>query len=207
VNGKLFDKISKLEHVQLARIAGIAIVSLCMVSILVELYESIALKQRYQLDNVISKAKSKTAPIYKSNTIIDGALFGQKTNSNILSDAKLPTTQLKLSLRGAFTATDPEKASAIIEGNDNITKHYKVGSTLFGQTKLKAVYSDKVILTNNGNLETLYFPKVSSQTAIQQAKKINKSQSGRNKQPAMTEQQRQALIKKRLQELRSKTKR
>ncbi len=70
----------------------------------------------------------------------------------------LPETTLQLTLRGAFMATTSSIGGAIIEDEAKQAAHYTVGDELPGDAELKGVYADRIVLSRNGVLETLYFP-------------------------------------------------
>lgn len=184
---------------QIALAGAVMIVFFTLAYIASDVYKGFQLSQY--------KPVVSTPPISESKSIngSGGAelLFGQTQSST--SQAPPPSTKLQLTLRGAFTASDPSNATAIIE-TDKLTRSYRVNTLITGNTKLHAVYSDRVVLSNNGQLETLYFPVVDpaaglAQSIIQQQDTTTSSQA-----PALSEQQRKAMIKKRLQELRAKVK-
>ena len=204
MNSHFWDSINKLPKKELALYIGLAVIFTALINSVIELSSGYMLiqQQNSQADNVRA-VKTTTKPSYSSKDIIEGALFGQSNTTKRLSEIKLPVTKLQLILRGAFTATTPENASAIIEGSNKKAKHYNIGQTVFGQTQLKAVYSDRVILTNNGKLETLYFPKTNTSNTKTTVQKLANTQQTTN----VNDQQRQALIKKRLEELRNRSKR
>ena len=85
-------------------------------------------------------------------------LFG-KTQLPKSSEAPVaPETRLNLTLRGVF-ATDDEDSMAIIASGAANEKYYRIGDSIIGGTKLKAVYADRVLLERNNKLETLRLPK------------------------------------------------
>ena len=176
------------------------------------------------------KARPTDVIDYQASTVTSSHLFGRLPDDYRLTDsATIPTTSLQLLLRGAFTSTRREHGSAIIEGPDGQTRSYRVGSRLYGQAQLQQVYADRVVLSRNGQLETLYFPinqttdedtNTSQYTGSALAENIpngikefvrdNMSQQEIDQtvtqlsSAAMTPEQRQALIRKRLQDLRNR---
>lgn len=83
-------------------------------------------------------------------------LFGvaevQKTDDQPI-DA--PETQLNLKLRGLYATTNEAEGYALIASGSSEEKLYAINDRLPGNTKLKAVYPDRVILERAGRLETL----------------------------------------------------
>jgi hypothetical protein len=67
-------------------------------------------------------------------------------------------TDLQLTLRGVFTATDPSKASAMLESPDGRMQIIKVGGSLAPDATLQQVNSNHIVLSRNGAPESLYFP-------------------------------------------------
>jgi len=168
---------------------------------------------------------------YKASTIASSYLFGHlSADHQLTGQSNFPTTSMQLILRGAFTSTNPERGSAIIEGPDGKTHSYRVGNRLYGQAELRQVYADRVVLSRNGELETLQFPVI--QPTSNEESNDNRNTAGdiENRIPdgirkfvqdnmsqqeidqtvtqlssaAMTPEQRQALIRKRLQDLRNR---
>lgn len=168
---------------------------------------------------------------YQASTIAASYLFGRlSADYSLTGQADFPATSMQLVLRGAFTSTNPERGSAIIEGPDGKTHSYRVGSRLYEQAQLRQVYADRVVLSRNGELETLHFPV--NQTTSSDESNDNRNTTGdlANRIPdgirefveenmsqqeidqtvtqlsraAMTPEQRQALIRKRLQDLRNR---
>jgi general secretion pathway protein C len=84
-------------------------------------------------------------------------LFGKvdsKANT-LLTPVDAPDTQLRLVLSGVFAATAPEISIAIIAQKGQKAKNYHVGDVLPGNVKLHQVYTDRVIISRGGKLETL----------------------------------------------------
>ena len=72
-----------------------------------------------------------------------------------LSDTRL--TNLKL--KGTIAATHGEMAVAIIADGNNDEKVYVIGDSVTSAATLHAVYADRVVLNENGNLTNLKLPK------------------------------------------------
>lgn len=213
-----------------ARARPVVLALLCAVLALALLGQGFSIYQtsRYDAGMKPAKATSKTASSsdYKAQSITQNQLFGQLDRKH-LEGVDLPTTRLQLILRGAFTATDPNKASAIIESPDGKTRSYKIKSSVYGNARLHAVYPDRVVLIQGEQLETLLFPKPGTaqstgsnsgfsmeqlpsdvQTLVRENVTMDDIQqvSKQLRSPTMTPEQRQDLIRSRLQELRSRSK-
>jgi general secretion pathway protein C len=88
-------------------------------------------------------------------------LFGEaKEQQTAPEDA--PATQANLVLSAVFAASDPAKGLALIGESAQATKVYAVGATVRPGTRLHSVYTDRVILDRNGQLETLSLPRPST---------------------------------------------
>ena len=68
-----------------------------------------------------------------------------------------PKTNLRLLLKGVFTAKDGGTSGAIIEEMGKSADYYALGAVLPGNATLEDVYEDRVLLRRNGRLETLSF--------------------------------------------------
>lgn len=87
--------------------------------------------------------------------IVAAGLFG---NAPRQSGGEPQQSDLQLTLRGVFTATDPRHASAMLESPDGRMQIVKVGSGLAPDTTLQQVFSNHIVVLRNGVQESLYFP-------------------------------------------------
>lgn len=88
-------------------------------------------------------------------------LFGQVESTPVTLQVPVdaPDTRLKLVLSGVFAASDQAVSMAIISQKGQKDKTYHVGDVLPGNVKLHQIYSDRVILSRGGKLETLRIKK------------------------------------------------
>lgn len=70
-----------------------------------------------------------------------------------------PPPKVPLVLTGVIAGTDPQSGLAIIGSSAQATKVYAVGDTIPGGLKLHSVYDDRVIVDDNGELQTLALPR------------------------------------------------
>lgn len=151
----------------------------------------------------IASARSATSV----EQIVSADLFGHAANAN----ANLPETNLQVTLRAVFAASDPKAASAVIESNDGRTQIIKVGGTLDGSTTLQAVHPNRVVLLRNGELETLYFPAPQESSAALASTQTpalptaTPTVDGSLPSNASAEEIKRAAIMQRLEELRART--
>lgn len=104
----------------------------------------------------------RSAPV-DAAAIQNAHLFGIATAGPASGDpANAPQTQLNLVLAGTFATDDPETGVAIIGETAANAKVYKVGKPVPGGARLHAVYTDRVVLDRNGQLETLLLPRLMS---------------------------------------------
>jgi len=100
-------------------------------------------------------------------TIADAHIFGEASADDTESTAviqqqsleNLTETRLNLSLKGTIAYLDQDSSIAIIADAGNEEKIYSVRDTIIAGTTLHAVYADRVVLNNSGNLEVLKLPK------------------------------------------------
>lgn len=139
--------------------------------------------------------------------IASADLFGHAATDN----PNLPPTNLAVTLRAVFAASDPKAASAVIESSDGRTQVLKVGATIDSSASLQAVYANRVVLSRNGELETLYFPAPQESTAMtvpQDSEQPISTNAGDPNAPttaSSAEEIKRAAIMQRLEELRART--
>ena len=222
---RLMNKASSMEQDKIVHYAlrGVIIVlSLALLELIWSSFRAATYKPSAQVANI--KHNGKQANNYNASQIAQRNLFGQAANVN--QESSWPTTRLELTLRGAFTSNNPAQASAMIEGPDGKTHSYKVNSEVYGNAKLHSVHTDRVVLSQGGQLETLFFPVALANNSSTTASGFDSSQvpddikklvrdnaspseisavTRQLKTSAMTSEQRQQLIRERLQELRNRS--
>ena len=90
-------------------------------------------------------------------------LFGQAQNQNTESapaPITAPETRLNLKLNGIIASDGENTAGAIIEKSPGNQEYFALGDTISNGVTLKEVYTDRVILSRSGRLETLSLPKL-----------------------------------------------
>lgn len=87
-------------------------------------------------------------------------LFGEPesilVNEPAPSPVDVPETTLNLTLRGVIAAKPMRKAVAVIGEDNKEDGIYRIGDTVPGNARIKAIYPDRVILERSGKLETLF---------------------------------------------------
>jgi general secretion pathway protein C len=92
---------------------------------------------------------------YSARSIVALDLFGSASTNAPQASSNAPKTSLNIRLLGVSASNVPERSAAIIERSGN-QEVYVVGDKLEGtQVLIKEIYADRVILDNNGRLETL----------------------------------------------------
>ncbi|MFC0703578.1 type II secretion system protein N [Marinobacter persicus] len=108
-----------------------------------------------------------TAP---ATRLADLELFGAPVSPQLTASptetANLPSTNLRLTLRGALAADGTFPGSALVEDQTGKTEAYLVGDTLPGNARLKAVLPNRVIIERDGVLENLLFPETDNQQGL-----------------------------------------
>jgi general secretion pathway protein C len=72
--------------------------------------------------------------------------------------ANAPATSMPLVLTGIIAGNDPQNGLAILGPNPQSAKVYAVGDTIAGGPKLHSVYTDRVVIDRDGQLESLALP-------------------------------------------------
>lgn len=104
------------------------------------------------------------------SVLIGSRLFGEAAERPAPAAAAVidaPDTTLSLTLKGILSDEGDPNGEAIISSNRGEDRNYRVGQTIDGAdgAKLHSVYSDRVLLDRNGQLETLRLPKELSASA------------------------------------------
>ena len=83
------------------------------------------------------------------------------------TDENLEDTSLSnLELKGTIASPEPAMSAAIITDGRNQEKVYLIGDPIGTAAKLHAVYTDRVVLNENGRLTNLRLPEEYKQTAV-----------------------------------------
>ncbi|WP_028239348.1 type II secretion system protein N [Stutzerimonas azotifigens] len=96
-------------------------------------------------------------------------LFGTPPNPEAPVGAAPETTyasDLGLTLHGSLVNRDPTRSSAIIQQQGMPPQLYMAGTELVPGVKLEAVYPDRIEVSRNGQVETLYFPTSASSSYV-----------------------------------------
>jgi general secretion pathway protein C len=92
------------------------------------------------------------------NEILAAHLFGSAEVAPV-SGEDAPRTRVALILAGTLAVSDPTQGLAIVGETAQSGRLYAVGAMLPGGVKLHEVYTDRVVLDRDGNLETLPMPR------------------------------------------------
>lgn len=84
-------------------------------------------------------------------------LFGERGAVQATAQARedVPQTTLNIRLVGVSAATDPSRSAAIIEQGSNQNTYIIDETVASSRAIIKEIYPDRIILENNGRLETL----------------------------------------------------
>jgi general secretion pathway protein C len=87
-------------------------------------------------------------------------LFGAAPVERLPGSNNAPDTRLALTLSGIIALEDPDKGYAILSEEDKPAHLYATGAAVAGTTaRLQKVFSDRVVLERQGELETLRLPR------------------------------------------------
>lgn len=84
-------------------------------------------------------------------------IAGEEPVAEVSEDIHAPDTSLRLELLGITKSSRTGASTAIIAPKGKEGDFYRIGDVVQSNTKLAAVYEDRVILDTNGKLETLKF--------------------------------------------------
>ncbi len=85
-------------------------------------------------------------------------LFGKFDNSNTIRHRDAPQSALNLQLRGLLASGDPNEGFAIISDSEGTEGVYRVGAGLAGNARVEEIYNDRVVISRDGNFESLRLP-------------------------------------------------
>jgi general secretion pathway protein C len=89
--------------------------------------------------------------------VTNAHLFGAPPRP-VQDGSNAPETSMPLVLTGIIAGNDPQNGLAILGPNTQSAKVYAVGDNVPGGAKLHSVYSDRVVIDRNGQLESLALP-------------------------------------------------
>ncbi|MCO7225205.1 type II secretion system protein GspC [Pleionea sp. CnH1-48] len=148
------------------------------------------------------------------NNVVSKHLFGDATAAPVVKEEPkvqevVGKTDLNLKLRGIYAAESDDKANAIIEGADGKQHVYFIGDQVKNArgVKLHKVHREKVILSNNGNLEALELNKAKSVVSAVPSRttgrlvRVDANRGGPEKQVSVVDNPR---VRKQLNDLRQK---
>jgi general secretion pathway protein C len=92
-------------------------------------------------------------------TIVAAHLFGQYQAPAAANLARAPDTNLNLTLLGILAAGTAEESFALIGSQPGEEKPYSIGDDVIRGVTLQAIFPDRVILSRNGQMETLRLDK------------------------------------------------
>lgn len=93
---------------------------------------------------------------FNTDTLVKLHLFGKAASNNqTQSTRNAPKTSLNVRLIGVSASSNPERSAAIIQ-QGSTQRTYIIGETLGSSSvSVEEIHADRVILDNNGRLETL----------------------------------------------------
>ena len=161
------DKALLLQKAPLA--AAVALTVGMLASFGIQAYKTWQLSQERaaEVQNV-AVAPKRTANAPEAKDLVRAHLFGQPVvapQPQAVQTENLPTTNLKLTLRGVSASPVEERASALVEGPDQQTQVYLIGDRLPGNAVLRAVYPNRIVIERSGRLENLNFPETSDNSS------------------------------------------
>ena len=129
--------------------------------------------------DLASVARRSTQAAPRSNAMRERALRAHSLDLAVITNAHLfgappqelrdganaPQTSMPLVLTGIIAGNDPQNGLAILGQSAQSAKVYAVGDNVPGGAKLHSVYTDRVVIDRNGQLESLALPRQTSPNA------------------------------------------
>jgi general secretion pathway protein C len=106
------------------------------------------------------QARAK-APNADLTALIDRNLFGayQPPEQTLAKAEDAPDTRLSLTLMGVVADASPEQSRALIAASNGEEKSFSIGDDVTSGVKLENIYADRVLLSRQGQFETLRLDK------------------------------------------------
>ncbi|HEX4872847.1 MAG TPA: type II secretion system protein GspC [Nevskiaceae bacterium] len=117
---------------------------------------------RWQPAPVLAPSGPAPSAALPVREIASARLFGELVRASdtaALSPEQIRDTRLNLTLLGIFAATDGPRSRALIAQQNGEEKPYAVGDDVVSGVRLQQIFPDRVILSRNGQLETLRLDK------------------------------------------------
>ncbi len=113
-----------------------------------------------------SAAASQGATSADVDAIADASLFGKADPADAISvepviddfPEDLEETDINLTLKGTIASNRDEQSAAIISLGSGDDQVFTIGDAVASGASLHAVYTDRVVLNENGRLTALYLP-------------------------------------------------
>ena len=151
---------------------------------------------------IVSESKNTQEAPPNIQQMLAWNIFGELGKVAVVeevSTVEAPETQLSLTLQGVSVSRIEEHSSAIIsEAKKSSGELYWVGDSVLGKAILVSVHDDKIVLKQNGRLETLRFSEDAKSSGL------SKSSSGSSSSPAETTSNRDASHSDMLRSYRSR---
>lgn len=132
-----------------------------------------------------AQLQSAPDPLKLGETIAARHLFGDvaaKPEAKVEEEVKAAPveTKLNLQLAGVLAYEPEELAIAIISAGSSEQSAFGIGDKVSGETTLKAVFPDYVLLDNRGKEEILRLPENVQPIATRPIQQVNAGQAGNN---------------------------
>jgi type II secretory pathway component PulC len=136
----------------------------CMAYLALALYQDIAIARplpaaSYPLDQPSAAIHASTVSI---EALTNAQFFGASLSSHSSQQAQqesVPETRMSLELHGVIGSTLVEQGRALIAQRGQGAKYYGINDTLPGGAAVYSIATSQVVLSRDGRLETLSFPK------------------------------------------------
>lgn len=163
----------KLTNLITQPVLLVAIIVLVAAACITTSYQRLSLPTSQQTASIQSTTHTNSNATLSSAEIIALNLFGAPSSTVQVEKRRedIPETKLKLVLKGAFSHSDQNQASALIASDrGKRAELFTVGDELPGKAILEEVYADYVVLKRGIQLEKLQFSR-----NIEGSEKSNKS--------------------------------
>jgi general secretion pathway protein C len=156
----MFNPLSAADTDRTSRLAALGVCALAALLCLWLLIRVLWLFAPRANDSTLGPAAPNAVPASAATSVAQWHLFGNSQSVDLATRAlNAPKTALKLVLRGTLALPDAKDGIAIIADEQNIERSYNVGDTVAGNAKLAEVYTDHVVLSHDGAVESLSLPR------------------------------------------------
>jgi general secretion pathway protein C len=137
-----------------AKIIIFSLVTIFALLILLEITSLFTFKRTFQVPLTLVTPPELATPVNKYE--LGFTLFGKYVPTDL---SEIKESKLNIEIVGILFAKDPKHSQVLIKTADGEEEAFMVGNNLPGNTVIKSIMANGILVEHNGTLESLSFPK------------------------------------------------